>query len=386
MKIVHLVNDLGLGGASKVVVDLCKIFSSDHDITVVVLSQETKFANSSDWPKNVKVVSFKYQYDADYSLVRYFTLYFWRRITYNRSREIIKCIEGIQPDVLHCHLQPRELLIALSMRLNKTRFLFTDHSVRLKDGQYPSINTYFLSWIYRKIYSQFDVVAVSKSVFNSHVEFGQVNPNNIHLLIENRVDTSKFIPTTNLHSVIRIVYVARLEKRKGQDILIKAWAKLKTNQKTELMLVGGGDFERQLRTLAESLNFQHPIHFVGSVDDVVPYLQSAHIAVFPSLQEGLPLALLEKMACGLPVIASNIEEFQGIIVDRSNGLFFNTGDSNDLVAKLEILINDKKIREQLGDEARKFILRNGYDINALKVEYEKLYNLIAYDSLAAKPY
>lgn len=377
LKIVHLVNDLGLGGTTKVVVDLCKNFNSDHDISVVALSQETKVANSSDWPKNVKVISFNYQYDVDYSLVRYFTLFFWRRITYNRSREIIKCIEGIQPDVLHCHLQPRELLIALSMRLNNTRFLFTDHSVRLKNGQYPSINTYFLSWIYRKIYSHFDVVAVSKSVFNCHVEFGLVNPENVHLLIENRVDTSKFVPVTNLDPVIRVVYVARLEKRKGQDVLIKAWAKLKTNQKTELMLVGGGDFELQLRILAESLYFRHPIHFVGSVDDVVPFLQSAHIAVFPSLQEGLPLALLEKMACGLPVIASNIEEFQQIIIDGDNGLFFNTGDLDDLVAKLETLINDKKTREELGCEARKFILKNGYGINELKGEYEKLYNSIA---------
>ena len=142
LKILHLVNDLGIGGTTKVVIDLCRLFSADHEIIVVVLSDNIVLTKSDDWPKNVKIICFNYHFDTDYSLTRYLTLFFCKWITYNRGEEIINFIIDHKPDVIHCHLQPRELLIVLNKRIPKTSLLFTDHLVRIKNvtlGRAPDL-------------------------------------------------------------------------------------------------------------------------------------------------------------------------------------------------------------------------------------------------------
>lgn len=374
ISILHLVNNLGHDGTGKVVMDLCNLFNGEqYEVSVISFSPNIELTESKNWPKNVLVNSYNFYFDTDYSLIRYLILFFEKRIIRDRGIEIIKCIEATQPDILHCHLQPRELILALHPRLqNKNQLLYTDHSVRLKVGQYPFINTEILAWIYRKIYRKFHVVAVAKSVFNCHDKYRLVNKNKIHALIENKINTSKFCPSTKTNRSLQIVYVARLDNRKGHDVLLKAWSKIETSEKIELVLVGGGELESELNSMVNIMLPKHPVIFTGAVENVLPYLQSAYIAVFPSLQEGLPLALLEKMSCGLPVIASDIPEFQGIIEDGKNGLFFKTGDADDLKDKLLLLVDNSSLRNYLGERARQFVIEK-YDYKLLKKDYEVLY-------------
>jgi len=374
VKILHLVNQLGFDGTSKVVLNLCKLFNEQqYEISVISLTHQIDLINSVNWPRNIRVYTFKYYYDEDYSLKRYITHYLNRKNIRKGNIDILKCIHAIQPDILHCHLQPRELLLALQSNIHsKAQFLFTDHSVRLKAGQYSFINTWALAWIYQKIYSQFHVVAVAKGVAECHREYNLINPDKIYSVIENKIDTLKFFPVKKPSSPIRIVYVSRLDKRKGQDILIKAWAQIETLEKVELLIVGGGDFESELKSLVNNLRPKYPVIFAGFHENVLPFLKSAHIAVFPSLQEGLPIALLEKMSCGLPIIASDIPEFQEIIEDGKNGFFFRTGDANDLKDKLLLLIHNQNLRDSLGVEARQSIIKK-YDYKEFKKEYKAVY-------------
>jgi glycosyltransferase involved in cell wall biosynthesis len=374
IRIVHLVNGLGHDGTSKAVMELCNLFNGEqYEISVLSLSPNIELTESNNWPKNVSVYPYNFYADPDYSLKRYLILFFIKKIIRERSKEVIKRIETIQPDILHCHLQPRELIIALQSKLqNKTQLLYTDHSVRLKGGQYPFINTWMLAWLYRKIYRRFHVVAVAKSVFNGHNKYHLVNKNKIHALIENKINTLQFCPSPKANRSLQVVYVARLDNRKGHDVLLAAWSKIETSEKIELVLVGGGELEAGLNSMVNVLQPKHRVIFTGAVENVLPYLQSAHIAVFPSLQEGLPLALLEKMSCGLPVIASDIPELQGIIEDGENGLFFKTGDADDLKEKLLLLVDNNQLRDYLGKRARQFVTEK-YDYKLLKKEYEVVY-------------
>jgi glycosyltransferase involved in cell wall biosynthesis len=380
IKIVHLVNGLGWDGTGRVVIELCKLFEGyNYEISVVSLTPDVPLSMTAQWPGNVRVYSYNYYYDEDYSLRRYLLLYFNRRITCKRGGDIIHRIENLEPDILHCHLQPRELIIALLAVKNlNTKLLFTDHLKRLSRGQYSLFNLKMLAWIYRQILRRFHVVAVSKSVWEYHREFSLTNHKRVHALIENRIDASRFVPGSQSPGNIKIIYVARLHKRKGHEILIKAWAKItSSDKKMELILVGGGDEEMktELKSLVKTLAPCHPIIFEGDVEEVLPYLQTAHIGVFPSLQEGLPLSLLEMMSCGLPVIASDIEEIKEIITDMKNGVLFKAGDPDDLYGKLELLLNDKDLCDQLGKFARELII-NHYSIKGLKEEYERVYTKI----------
>jgi glycosyltransferase involved in cell wall biosynthesis len=81
------------------------------------------------------------------------------------------------------------------------------------------------------------------------------------------------------------------------------------------------------------------------------------------------------MSCGLPVIASRIPEFEGVIKDGENGLFFEPGDVKDLAEKLQLLIETITIRKSLGENARQFIIAN-FSNNRYKNEYENIYSAL----------
>ena len=85
-------------------------------------------------------------------------------------------------------------------------------------------------------------------------------------------------------------------------------------------------------------------------------LRKSAIGVFPSHQEGMPLALLEMMATGLPVVASNIPEIATIITDGYDGLLFEVGNVDDLAEKLQRVLSDETLRKKLGENARKTVL------------------------------
>ena len=84
-------------------------------------------------------------------------------------------------------------------------------------------------------------------------------------------------------------------------------------------------------------------------------LQKAHIGVFPSFREGLPLAMLEMMACGLPVVASDIPEIKSVITDGQDGLLYASGNAAELANKLLRLINNESLRARLGQQARRTV-------------------------------
>ena len=110
---------------------------------------------------------------------------------------------------------------------------------------------------------------------------------------------------------------------------------------------------------------------LGSRNEIKELLLAADIAVFPSLKEGLPLSLLEKMAMGLPVIVSDIDELTTVIEHEKNGLTYELGNDNDLTDKMSILLNNKEMRRELGGEARKKVEEN-YSLLSV-VEKTKLF-------------
>lgn len=376
-RIIHLVNSIQTGGVTKVVQDLCVGFIGDYEIHIIALTDEHEVSSLSDWPNGVQIHLFNFAEDKDYSLWGYLITLFDKSHWRSKYASMISLILELQPRIIHCHLQPRELLILLScVDISKDRLLFSDHSTRIRKKEYKWLNIILLSWVYRRIYKNFHVVAVSQSVQDYHTHFKIISKKKLYATITNKVDTSIFIPTElKEETVIKVIYVARLHAKKGHDTLIRAWVMMNSKQKAELILVGDGPLELELKDIAKTASSIHPIVFTGNVSNVLPLLQASHVGVFPSLNEGLPLSLLEKMSCGLPVIASSIPEFKSIINEGVNGLFFEVDNTAQLSEKLKILIEDPELRKALGANAREFVL-----LSFSHGENRKLYQNI-YDSI-----
>ena len=171
-------------------------------------------------------------------------------------------------------------------------------------------------------------------------------------VIPNWVDTSIFRPMNGVKKENkRIIFVGRLEKQKNVLALVRA---VKLIPDAKLYIFGLGSLEEEIRK--ETRGFDN-IRLMGVVPhERLPYeLNRSEIFILPSLYEGHPKALLEAMACGLPVIGSRVEGIKGLIEDGVNGLLCEP-TPEDIRRKIVQLLSDRNLRERLGKNAREFVV------------------------------
>jgi glycosyltransferase involved in cell wall biosynthesis len=120
------------------------------------------------------------------------------------------------------------------------------------------------------------------------------------------------------------------------------------------------------------LEISERVDFCGSTEQVFEYLQKADVFILPSRAEGLSNALLEAMACGLPVITSNIPANIEVIEHERNGLLFTVEDSKSLADAVTSLINSTELRERLGKAARQTVEKQ-YGLGTIADRYISLY-------------
>lgn len=148
--------------------------------------------------------------------------------------------------------------------------------------------------------------------------------------------------------------VATLRSGKGHRFLVSALADPKLAQAI-LIIVGDGPQERSLRKRVAELDLTKRVVFAGRQPDVVPWLQACDAFVLPSTAiEGAPQALMQAMACGLPVVTTPMGAIPELVQDGVTGLFVPPGDTQELVEALYRIQRDKIFAAGLGNAARKF--------------------------------
>lgn len=176
-------------------------------------------------------------------------------------------------------------------------------------------------------------------------------------------------------SDIVIGSVGRLAPVKNYAILLRAVPGLLTNHDVTVIFVGEGPERPALETLADSLQIRQQVRFLGHRNDVRALLDGMDIFVLPSQSEGMSNTLLEAMAAGVPVVASDVGGNTEIVRDKQDGLIFPRDDLEQLRARLAILCNDSAYRKQLGRSGYARVLQ-AFSIQAMIARYEELYNRI----------
>lgn len=175
-------------------------------------------------------------------------------------------------------------------------------------------------------------------------------------IIPNGVDTDRFVPAARRppSDSVRLCFVGRLVRQKGLDILLAALAKLPPTAPWRLTLVGDGPERPELSARADRLGFADRIHFAGWTSrDALPGLLAAHdLFVFPSRDEGMPNAVLEAMAAGLPVIATAIAGSEELVLPDQTGLLVPPDDPDALAAALGRCLADAGLRQAFGNAGR----------------------------------
>lgn len=170
-----------------------------------------------------------------------------------------------------------------------------------------------------------------------------------------------------------IVSVGRFTEEKNYPLLIKAFYEVqKEKPEYELKIYGRVDERLGLRELCKSLEIDAKVHFCGQVDHVEDYIRDAALYVMSSKSEGMPNALMEAMALGLPVVATDCPSGgpRQLIRDGENGILVQNDDVSALAAGILRVLNDDSFAEALAEKARNIAQEYDCDEICLKwLEY-----------------
>ena len=197
-------------------------------------------------------------------------------------------------------------------------------------------------------------------------------------LVPNGVDISRFTPTPSDaapgEQALTVVCISRLSFEKGIDVLLQAWRIVhKQLSDARLIIVGNGQLENQLVRMAKELDILESVEFTGVQSDIVAQLHRGRLAVLPSRVEGMPIALLEAMACRLCCVATRVSGSEDIIQHGVNGLLVEPEDYQALADALLTLLRDPDLAEKYARMAQITVEKN-YSLERITDMYIEIYN------------
>lgn len=208
--------------------------------------------------------------------------------------------------------------------------------------------------------------------------------------IPNGVDTDTFAPVVaEEKEAIRsslglppgpiVTCVAIVQERKNIDGALRIWlSAVQHDAPGHLAIVGpvqrpDGPFIRSLQAFIDTHGLTNRVSFLGRRDPIAPFLRASDVFLFPSRQEGMPNAVLEAMACGLPCLVSKSAGVQALIRDGVDGYVIEPLDEAVFSARLISLLLDSAERNRMGHQARRRIVAN-YSLEGIARQYAELYD------------
>lgn len=274
-------------------------------------------------------------------------------------------------DIVHCHTLsgPAHITSVICSALRRPVLLKITRSG--KGSQISRLRSPFWHRFTRLFWSSSWVrfVAITRDTLAELSSFGVREEKCV--LIPNGVRVPE-VGTRNPGTLVQVVYTGRLIKRKRVDLLLTAFRAAASHSRSRLTIIGDGPLRQELERHAEAIGVSPHVEFTGEMahDALNTQLRASDVFVLPSDSEGMSNSLLEAMACGLLVIAADIEANRELIDAGENGLLFT--DESHLQRHLDSAIQDHSMRSALGTAARQTIA-TGYSFQAVALRYVECY-------------
>jgi glycosyltransferase involved in cell wall biosynthesis len=177
--------------------------------------------------------------------------------------------------------------------------------------------------------------------------------------IPNGVDLDYFHDTKRDWGAPTMLFIGRVVYQKGLDLLMSALIKIK-DIPWKLLIVGDGSYMDQLKSIVKDQGLNNRVQFFGwrNKEDLPSFLARATLFINPSRHEGMPNAVLEAMASGLPIVASDIAGNEELVKDGKNGYLFDNENCDDLREILAHLLTDSKLCKKMGATSRRITEKN----------------------------
>jgi glycosyltransferase involved in cell wall biosynthesis len=276
--------------------------------------------------------------------------------TYTALADLVKIV---RPYLLHLHGYGASTFGRLVARRFKIPAIVHEHFV----DPMPPI---YMPWVdARLVPFTAHAIAVSTSVREFCISSRRmpasmvsVVHNGVPLAAERTVPSKKELTDLRLHLNIPEEYqvvgsVGRLHPQKGYESFIRAVPEIIRNHpKTCFVIVGDGDLEHHLKSVAREIDVTDFVKFAGYQSEVGQFLDLFDVMVIPSVYEGLPLTLLEAMFHGKPIVATLVDGVRDVLFAKDAALLVPPRDTDELAASISKLLADPGLRVKLGDRAR----------------------------------
>jgi glycosyltransferase involved in cell wall biosynthesis len=287
--------------------------------------------------------------------------------------------------IVHCHQVLSPAIIGALAKTFWKKNLVVKVTGTGQAGGIAQINAMPLSSLRRKLLRQVDrFIYLNDVVYGELQSFGFAD---VAIKLPNGVNTDKFRPVTEeVKPTLRenlglpttcglVIFTGRLNSLKRLDILLRSWADILQSPESpacHLLVLGEGEESPSLKALARQLHIEKHLSFLGRKENVSGYLQASDIFVLPSETEGISNSLLEAMACGLAVIATNVGGTGEILKHQRDGFLVQPRSQSQLADGLLQLLQDQALAQRLGAEARKTV-EAGYSLDYVVEQYVGLY-------------
>lgn len=348
MKLLYVINSFGAGGAERhLLVMVRDMVARGHIVKVAALS-----ASISGGARDLRP-EFEAAGAATNCLLRSASRGLLEPLLWLR---LLREVDTFLPDIVHSHLPRADFAASIVKMLRPERtWVCTLHDAYIK-GVYSGYRIFpFLSWAWRRANY---IVAVSRHAERWGYETLRLRGERVSVIyhgIACDVESKSWLGSSST-STFNIGCLARFEPRKGLATLVRSLPWIHAKAPFAKLLLAGSDpggFADKIKQLAKELDVADAVNIVGFAEKPLEFLRSLDVFAFASYSEGFGIVLLEAMAVGLPVVASDIYPINYIVENGETGILVDPNDPRAFgLALLELLENPKKARA-MGENGRK---------------------------------
>ncbi|NNE07551.1 MAG: glycosyltransferase [Gemmatimonadetes bacterium] len=347
MRVLHLIDHMGMGGAQKVVLDFLELHGPAFEARALSLRHSVlPEAEARMRAAGVPFRSAGVRRGNPFSLVG-----------------LRGAIRAERADILHTHLEFSGTFGTLAaLSLGRDRPLIVNHIHNDPNQRFTLLHRQAGRFSARRVEAH--VVATAGIEQAARECFGRI-PGRLAVVpygIDRAwADRARSARDDSLRRGARVVLgaVGRLVSQKAFHLAVQTLPRiLALEPTTRLWIIGAGPLREALAREARDHGVADSVEFFGQRSDLAPFYDSMDLFVLPSRYEATSLALLEAMASGVPVVSTRIAGVADVIEDGVNGLLVPPGDAPSLASAIERLIRDESLRARLAESARATMLRN----------------------------
>lgn len=277
--------------------------------------------------------------------------------------ELVNYFRQLKPDVVASHSSKAGILVRIAAWWLNIPNTFTVHGWAFAEGSSFGVRKIYqliekvIGWISCKI------IVIAESDRQYALKLNVVNADKMRLIYHGiRPPLLTEMPYQKASTLFTMVMSARFQKQKDHDTLIDSLVPLK-DLPWQLFFLGDGELLSVAKFKVARLGLEKKIHFEGAVDNVSEYLQRADIFLLITNWEGLPLSILEAMACGLPVIATDVAGIKEEVWQNENGFLVPRKGVVEITNAVKTLYFDEGLRTKMGQKSKEiFNLRFRKDL------------------------